>query len=102
MTKRKSKPKQAPDGEEKPRVHPELEGFEININSLGEVTNSFDIDKINLFLNRHVDDKKLRDRDDVPGRDDVDEEEELTPTDELSDAEIDAEWADDDDDPERP
>ena len=72
MAKRKpNKPKE----DEKPRVHPELEGFDININSLGEVTTSFDIDKINLFLNRHVDDKKLRDRHDVPGKDDeIDEE----------------------------
>ncbi|SDK64600.1 hypothetical protein SAMN05421823_103167 [Catalinimonas alkaloidigena] len=66
MAKRKpSKPKE----DEKPRVHPDLEGFDININSLGEVTTSFDIDKINLFLNKHVDDKKLRDRNDVPGKD---------------------------------
>ena len=44
---------------EKPRVHKDLEGFDIQINSFGE---------INEFLNRNVDDKKLRDRDDIPGR----------------------------------
>jgi hypothetical protein len=53
---------------EKPRVHKDLEGFDIQINSFGEITTSFDMDKINEFLNRNVDDKKLRDREDIPGR----------------------------------
>ena len=65
---RKKTPKE-PKNDEKPRVHPELEGFEIRINPLGEVTSSYDIDKINLFLNRHVEDKKFRDRHDILGRD---------------------------------
>jgi hypothetical protein len=52
---------------EKPKVNPELEGFDIQINSFGEIKTSFDIDKINDFLNKNVDDKKLRDREDVPG-----------------------------------
>lgn len=42
-------------------VHEDLEGFEIKINPLGELESSFDIDKINEFLNENVDDKKLRD-----------------------------------------
>lgn len=54
--------------EEKPRVHKDLEGFDIQINSFGEITTSFDMDKINEFLNKNVDDKKLRDREDIPGR----------------------------------
>jgi hypothetical protein len=53
---------------EKPRVHPDLDGFDIDINSFGEVTTNYDLDKINMFLNKHVDDKKLRDRDDIEGR----------------------------------
>jgi|APFEC2959095171_1045051.scaffolds.fasta_scaffold00132_18 hypothetical protein len=52
---------------EKPKVNPELEGFDIQINSFGEIKTTFDIDKINAFLNQNVDDKKLRDREDVPG-----------------------------------
>ncbi|MCY7350571.1 MAG: hypothetical protein LH606_07870 [Cytophagaceae bacterium] len=51
--------------EEKPRVHKDLQGFDIEINSFGEIRTSFDIDKINAFLNKNVDDKKLRDRDDI-------------------------------------
>jgi hypothetical protein len=43
-------------------VHPELEGFEIGINSLGEIISNFDIDRINAFLNKNVSDKKLKDR----------------------------------------
>lgn len=49
----------------KPKVNEELDGFDIKIDSFGEITSTLDIDKINKFLNRHVDDKKLRDRDDV-------------------------------------
>lgn len=51
--------------EETPKVNPELEGFQMNINSFGEISSSFSIDKINEFLNKNVDDKKLRDRDDL-------------------------------------
>lgn len=47
---------------EKPRVHKDLDGFEIAINSFGEIQMSYDIDKINAFLNEKVDDKKLRNR----------------------------------------
>lgn len=48
--------------EEKPRVHKDLDGFDIKINSFGEIQMSYDIEKINLFLNKTVDDKKLRNR----------------------------------------
>lgn len=47
---------------ETPRVNEELEGFNMNINSFGEISSSFSIDRINEFLNKNVDDKKLRDR----------------------------------------
>lgn len=50
---------------EKPRVNPELDGFDIKIDAFGEIKSSYDIDKINDFLNKSVDDKKLRDRDDL-------------------------------------
>ena len=45
---------------EKPRVHKDLDGFDIEINSFGEIQMSYDIDKLNSFLNEKVDDKKLR------------------------------------------
>ncbi|WP_338874571.1 hypothetical protein WBJ53_03035 [Spirosoma sp. SC4-14] len=57
--------KKNPDENDKPRVHKELEGFDIKINSFGEITTSFDIDRINQFLNKTVDDKKLRHRTDL-------------------------------------
>lgn len=60
-----AKKKTNPDESEKPRVHKELEGFDIQINSFGEITTSYDIDKINQFLNKTVDDKKLRHRTDL-------------------------------------
>jgi hypothetical protein len=46
----------------KAKINPDLEGLSVNINSLGEVVTSYDIDKLNQFLNENVDDKKLRDR----------------------------------------
>ncbi|MBS9524408.1 hypothetical protein KIH41_00705 [Litoribacter ruber] len=51
--------------DENPKVNPDLEGFKMKINSFGEISSSFSIDKINEFLNKNVDDKKLRDRDDL-------------------------------------
>lgn len=48
---------------ETPKVNPELEGFDIRIDPFGEIKTNYNIDKINEFLNKNVDDKKLRDRD---------------------------------------
>ncbi|MBP6386892.1 MAG: hypothetical protein KA313_07195 [Pseudarcicella sp.] len=48
---------------EKPKVHKDLEGFDISIDTFGEIKTSFDIDKINQFLNKNTDDKKLKKRD---------------------------------------
>lgn len=67
MAKKKQNDSSKPVNE-KPRVHKDLEGFDIKINSFGEITTSFDMDRINAFLNKNVDDKKLRDRDDITGR----------------------------------
>ena len=43
----------------KPRVHAELKGFEVTINQFGELQSNMNIEKINEFLNKNVDDKKL-------------------------------------------
>jgi len=43
------------------RTHKDLEGFEITINPLGELESTMDIDEINAFLDKNVDDKKLSD-----------------------------------------
>ncbi|MBB6327045.1 hypothetical protein FHS59_002673 [Algoriphagus iocasae] len=48
-----------------PKVHEDLKGFKMDINSFGEINSSFSIDKINEFLNKNVEDKKLKDRDDL-------------------------------------
>lgn len=44
-----------------PAVHDELSGFDIKINTLGQMQTSYDIDKINSFLNENMEDKKLTD-----------------------------------------
>lgn len=54
-----------PKKEETPKVHKYLEGFKMNINSFGEISSSFSIDKLNEFLNKNVEDKKLKDREDL-------------------------------------
>ncbi|EOZ96468.1 hypothetical protein A33Q_2238 [Indibacter alkaliphilus LW1] len=51
--------------DEKPKVHKDLDGFKMNINSFGEISSSFPIDKLNEFLNKNVEDKKLKDREDI-------------------------------------
>ena len=44
---------------ESPDIHEELSGFDIQINRFGQMESNFDIDKINKFLNKNIDDKKL-------------------------------------------
>lgn len=60
---------------EEPNVNPELKGFDIRINSFGEIVTNYDIDKINNFLDRNVDDKKLRNRDEEDSENETDENE---------------------------
>lgn len=48
----------------KPKVHKELDGFEMSIDSFGEIHSSLKIEKLNEFLNKNVDDKKLLERED--------------------------------------
>ena len=48
-----------------PKVHPDLAGFEMNIDSLGQITSNFDRDAINAFLDKEMpEDKKLRSKKD--------------------------------------
>ena len=60
MAKRKDKKEK----KEKPSVNPALEGFNIEIDSFGEIKTTYDIDEINDFLNENVEDKKLEERED--------------------------------------
>jgi hypothetical protein len=51
-------------GRKKPKVHKDLQGFEMSIDSFGEIHSSLRIEKLNEFLDKNVDDKKLAERDD--------------------------------------
>lgn len=51
-------------GTPKPKVHKDLQGFDIAIDSFGEIKSNMNIEKINEFLNQNVDDKKLAERED--------------------------------------
>ncbi len=55
MAKKKKK-----EEEKKPEVHKDLEGFDVNVDSFGEIKSNYDIDKINKFLDDNVEDKKLK------------------------------------------
>lgn len=56
----KKKPKEG-----KPQVHDDLKGFELTINEFGEIKSNLDPEQLNRFLNKNVEDKKLKDRDDI-------------------------------------
>jgi hypothetical protein len=60
---RKSKPEKK-SAAKKPKVHKDLQGFEISIDQFGELKSNMNIEKINEFLDKNVDDKKLAERDD--------------------------------------
>ena len=47
----------------KPIVHEELEGFDIKVNEFGEIQGNYNIDQLNDFLNKNVEDKKLKEKD---------------------------------------
>jgi len=46
----------------RPKVHKELKGLEMSIDSFGEIKTTLNIENINAFLDKHVDDKKLREK----------------------------------------
>ncbi|MDH4090642.1 MAG: hypothetical protein OEV74_01625 [Cyclobacteriaceae bacterium] len=48
----------------KPRVHKDLQGLDITIDEFGEIKANMNIEKLNEFLDKNVDDKKLAERDD--------------------------------------
>ena len=63
MAKKKTTDKKEAENK-KPKVNKELKGFEIKVNSFGEINSTFDLDKLNEFLDKNVDDKKLKNRED--------------------------------------
>ena len=52
MAKKTSKSKSKK--ESKPRVHKDLEGFQITVDQFGEIKSNMSIEKINEFLNEKV------------------------------------------------
>lgn len=62
MAKKSDKPSKK---QGKPRVHKDLSGLEISINQFGEIKSNMDIEKLNEFLNKNVEDKKLVERDET-------------------------------------
>jgi hypothetical protein len=60
MTKKQKKTSSKP----KPRVHKDLQGLDITIDQFGEIKANMNIEKLNEFLDKNVNDKKLAERDD--------------------------------------
>ena len=58
------------------KVSDQLNDFDIQINTFGEIISNYDVDKINDFLNKNVVDKKLKNRTDLPQPDSDTESEE--------------------------
>ena len=56
---------------QQPKVHKDLEGFNIEINEFGEIKSTMTPDQLNEFLNKEVVDKKLKDREDLDVKRDV-------------------------------
>lgn len=51
--------------EKAPKVHPDLAGFEMNIDSFGQITSTLNRDALNSFLDKEMpDDKKLNPKND--------------------------------------
>ena len=57
MPRKKKKPTPPVSG--RPSFNEKLSGFDIKINSFGEMESTFEIDQLNKFLNEEVKDKKL-------------------------------------------
>lgn len=53
------------DSKEKNNARQEIQGFNIKINEFGEVICTHDMNDINQFLDKNVEDKKLMDRKDL-------------------------------------
>jgi hypothetical protein len=43
-----------------PKLHKDLQGFQISVNQFGEIKSTFPVDKLNDFLNDKVNDKKRK------------------------------------------
>jgi hypothetical protein len=50
---------------EKAKVHKDLDGLDLSIDRFGEIQSNMPIEQLNKFLNKNVEDKKLKDRDDL-------------------------------------
>jgi hypothetical protein len=61
---KKNVPKEGP----KPKVHRELSGFEVSINEFGEIRSNMNIEKLNEFLDKNVEDKKLIEKEETESK----------------------------------
>jgi len=58
----RKKKKIEPPKANKTLFHEGLEGFDIKVNTFGQMESTFEIDKLNAFLNKEVGDKKMKDK----------------------------------------
>lgn len=67
MSENKKNKKDEKNNKSSVKVSDKLQDFDIQINTFGEIISNYDVDKINDFLNKNVEDKKLKNRKDIPG-----------------------------------
>lgn len=84
--------------EGKPEVHEELEGFDMQINEFGEIISNTSVDKLNRFLNKHVEDKKFKGMDQLPYAQHDDDDDEDLDDDDFEEGDDDLDFDSDDDD----
>lgn len=58
MTQKKNKPDSP--SKNKTIFHEELEGFDLKVNTFGEMESTFSIDRLNDFLDNRIADKKFK------------------------------------------
>jgi len=68
MTKKPAGKKNVKKEGPKPKVHQELNGFEVSINEFGEIRSNMNIEKLNEFLDKNVEDKKLIEKEETENK----------------------------------
>ena len=66
MPRKKKKPE--PHVSNRPSFHEGLEGFDIKVNTFGQMESTFEIDKLNEFLNKQKGENKDEAKDEAKGK----------------------------------
>lgn len=62
MKNRKPRKTAKKEGEEEPKLHPDLQGFNISLDPFGRVSTNMNLENVNAFLNENLKDRKLEEK----------------------------------------